>query len=200
MIKYVLILFFFIQLKCSAQVPFVGEIRAFAFGFIPRGWAPCDGQLIPISQNTALFSLLGTNYGGDGKNNFALPNLNGKMAVGNGQGSGLANYSLGETFGVENVTLTVSEIPSHTHNVVMVNNEIKMKSSSLPGNTNEPKNASPAVSTTAAYSSSSNGITVIQIADSTTSITGGAIPHSNLKPVVSMIYCIALQGSFPLRP
>src|SRR5438105_6938994 len=95
--------------------PFVAEIRMFAGNFAPKGWATCDGQLLPISQNTALFSLLGTFYGGDGKSNFALPNLQGSVAIGQGQGLGLADYVIGESAGSEAITLLGSETPGHNH-------------------------------------------------------------------------------------
>src|SRR5829696_7321008 len=115
--------------------PFVAEIRIFPFNFAPKGWAWCDGQLLPLSQNTALFSLLGTTYGGNGQSNFALPNLQGRAPMHPGQGPGLRNHDLGETNGTETVTLLASEIPVHTHSLRAVNDS---------GLTNVPTDAAPA--------------------------------------------------------
>jgi microcystin-dependent protein len=169
--------------------PFVAEIRIFPFNFAPRGWAWCDGQLLPISQNTALFSLLGTTYGGDGKSNFALPGLQGRAPMHPGQGPGLSLHDLGETGGSETVTLLVSELPSHAHalraNVLDV------------GDTN-------VVSAAASFAQSSGG-TLYQAAANTTladqalTPVGGDQPHNNLQPYLTLYFCIALQGVFPPR-
>src|SRR2546422_3621941 len=106
------------ELRRITMDPFVAEIRIFPFNFAPKGWAFCDGQILPISQNTALFSLLGTTYGGDGKSNFALPDLQGSLPIHAGQGPGLSLYDLGQTAGEDNLTLLTSEIPVHTHNLM----------------------------------------------------------------------------------
>ncbi len=169
--------------------PFVAEIRIFPFNFAPRGWAWCDGQLLPLSQNTALFSLLGTTYGGDGKSNFALPELQGSAPMHPGQGPGLSLHSLGETGGSETVTLLESEIPAHPHG--LRGNTIDL------GDTNTP-------SPNAAYAQSSSGTLYqttqnTQLAPNALSPTGGSQPHNNLQPYLTLYFNIALQGVFPPR-
>jgi len=170
---------------------FVAEIRIFPFNFPPTGWAFCDGQLMPISQNTALFSLLGTTYGGDGKSTFALPDMQGNAGMQPGQGQGLSLRDLGEMSGVETITLLQSEIPIHTHNVMV---------SADPGNVQIPvPTASIArASGGSAYSNSNAGL--VQMAPQALSPTGGSLPHNNMQPYLTLNYCIALQGIFPQRP
>ncbi len=170
--------------------PFVAEIRIFPFNFAPRGWAFCNGQLLPISQNTALFSLLGTTYGGDGKSNFALPNLQGSAPMHPGQGPGLSLHDLGETGGSETVTLLESEIPSHSHAVTAQTN---------PGNVKIP---SPSV----AFARSALGnayiapaANIVALSDQTIGPAGGDAPHNNLQPYLTLNFNIALQGVFPPR-
>jgi microcystin-dependent protein len=169
--------------------PFVAEIRIFPFNFAPKGWAFCDGQLLPLSQNTALFSLLGTYYGGDGKSNFALPDLQGKAPVHAGQGQGLTEYFIGESTGAETVTLLTSEMPNHPHG---------LRADVLDtGDTNVPN-------PNASFAQSSGG-TLYQTAANTTlsdqalSITGQGLPHNNMQPYLTLNFCIALQGVFPPR-
>ncbi|MEH3052929.1 MAG: tail fiber protein [Patulibacter minatonensis] len=172
--------------------PFIGEIRLFGCNFAPRGWANCAGQLIPISQNTALFSLLGTYYGGNGQSNFALPNLQGTVPVGQGQGPGLQPWQLGEQQGSETVTLLSSEMPAHAHALV---------ANSAPGNVSTPENGQSVLSRStggSAYSTASTGL--VQLAPTTLSPTGGSQPHNNLQPYLVMNWCIAMQGVFPSRP
>jgi microcystin-dependent protein len=169
--------------------PFVAEIRIFPFNFAPKGWAFCNGQLLPISQNTALFSLLGTTYGGDGKSTFALPNLEGQAPMHPGQGQGLSLRDLGEMSGVENVTLLVSEMPSHSH---------AWNASNQDGNDQSPVNELMAggvggVSTYAAPSA------IKQFAPNVISIMGGDQPHNNMQPYLTLNFCIAMQGVFPPR-
>ncbi|TGE14486.1 phage tail protein [Hymenobacter elongatus] len=166
---------------------FVGEICVFPFNFAPTGWAFCNGQLLPISQNTALFSLLGTYYGGDGKSTFALPNLQGQVAVGQGQGPGLSNYDLGQQSGSSTVTLLTSELPAHTHTLALTY-------STELGTLGSPDNAYLA----------SNGSGEPQYEPSGTgSSAGGAVsesaPHNNMQPYLALNYCIALRGIFPPR-
>ena len=171
--------------------PFVAEIRIFAGNFAPKGWAFCNGQLMPISQNTALFSLLGTSYGGDGKSTFALPNLQGcaPLHAGTGPGPGLSERFLGDTGGEQTVTLIESEIPSHTHTV---------NCSSGSGTSATPANStfgSGARGRPAAYASGSN----VQMSPTATSQTGGSLPHNNMPPYLCLTFIIALQGVFPPR-
>ena len=177
---------------------FVAEIRIFPFNFPPTGWAFCDGQIMPISQNTALFSLLGTTYGGDGKSTFALPDLQGSAPMQPGQGQGLSLRDLGEMSGVESITLPQSEIPVHTH--------------ALSGCDSDATDASPsgqlaalgkwdtgtAFGTTGAYSTTTppNAIMSFQAL----SLAGGGLPHNNMQPYLTLNFCIALQGIFPQRP
>jgi len=168
--------------------PFLAEIRAFPFNFPPKGWAFCDGQLLPISQNTALFSLLGTTYGGDGKSNFALPNMQGNITMHPGQGPGLSLHDLGETGGSDTVTVLESEIPSHSH--------------SLKGdNLNGPDSAGPggaAVSSPASiYSNATTPIA--NFSDNAIAPAGGDQPHNNLMPYLTLNFCIAMQGVYPPR-
>ncbi|MCM3905165.1 MAG: tail fiber protein [Pyrinomonadaceae bacterium] len=171
--------------------PFVAEIRIFGFNFAPTGWAQCNGQLMPISQNTALFSLLGTVYGGDGKSTFALPNLEGNAPMQPGQGQGLSLRDLGEMSGTEFVTLLESEIPLHTHN---------MMASVDPADAQIPTpNATLARSSGGnAYSTTFSGL--VQMAPQALAPAGGSLPHNNLQPYLTLNFCIALQGIFPQRP
>src|SRR5688572_2111226 len=166
--------------------PFVAEIRVFPFNFAPKGWAWCDGQLLPLSQNTALFSLLGTTYGGNGKSNFALPDLQGRAPMHPGQGPGLSLHDLGETSGSETVTLLESEIPAHRHTVQV---------SARPANENDPAGQYWATSSVRAYTNSSQGL--VQMAPEALGPAGGDQPHNNLQPYLTCYFCIALQGVFP---
>jgi microcystin-dependent protein len=174
--------------------PFVAEIRIFPFNFPPKGWAFCDGQLLPLSQNTALFSLLGTTYGGDGKSTFALPDLQGSAAMHPGQGPGLSLYDLGQIGGSETVTLLQSEMPAHQHNIGMA--------TTASGNSLTP------VASTWATTASGRGLlfvyhpgppTAKMLADSVLP-AGGSLPHNNMQPYLTLNFCIALQGVFPARP
>lgn len=168
--------------------PFVAEIRIVGFNFAPRGWAMCDGQTLSIAQNTAVFSLLGTNYGGNGQTTFMLPNLQGRAPMHPGQGPGLSQYFLGETSGSQNVTLIQSEIPSHTH---------ALNASSSGADRANPTNAALAHSgENAVY-----GTTATQTALSPLAIgtAGGSQPHNNMQPYLVMNFCIALQGIYPPR-
>jgi microcystin-dependent protein len=172
--------------------PFVAEIRIFPFNFAPRGWAWCDGQLLPLSQNTALFSLLGTTYGGDGKSNFALPDLQGNAPMHTGAaqpGPGLSFHDLGETGGSETVTLLESEIPLHSH--------LLRAYGSDPGDHFNPTGTS--------LSRSNNGqawgaaATLTNFSDSAIAPAGGDQPHNNMQPYLTFYFNIALQGVFPPR-
>lgn len=170
---------------------FVAEVRIFPFNFAPKGWAFCDGQILPISQNTALFSLLGTTYGGDGKSTFALPDMQGNAAMHPGQGPGLSLHDLGETGGSPFVTLLDSEMPSHNH-------AIQAKGTPPPANAGIPD---PTVvlarsSGGTAYTAAAN---MSQMNFQTISPAGGSLPHNNMMPFLTLNFCIALQGIFPPR-
>ena len=169
--------------------PFVAEIRIFPFNFAPKGWAWCDGQLLPISQNTALFSLLGTTYGGNGKSNFALPDLQGRAPMHPGQGPGLSLHDLGETGGSETVTLITSEMPAHPHGM--------KADASDPANVKIVNaDASLAISVDGPiYQTSADG----QLAPEALPIAGGDQPHNNMQPYLTFFFNIALQGVFPPR-
>ncbi len=170
--------------------PFVAEIRIFGFTFAPTGWAFCDGQILPISQNAALFSLLGTNFGGDGRSNFALPNLQGSLPMHPGQGPGLSNHVLGEAGGTTSVQLSPSQMPSHTHALVAAVNPAL---DATPSN-----NVVLAHSRTVeAYVASTANIAPLAAAAS--AAIGGNQPHNNLQPYLVLNFCIALQGIYPPR-
>lgn len=170
--------------------PFLAEIRVFSFNFAPRGWAFCNGQLIPITQNTALFSLLGTTYGGDGRINFGLPDLQGSVPVHPGQGPGLSNYVRGEVGGSSEVTLIAAEMPSHTHTLNI---------SSLEGTENSPKNMYPSgyagVGLYAPLGSATTLMSPMMLG-----LAGGSQPHDNMMPYLALNFCMALEGEFPRRP
>ena len=171
--------------------PFVAEIRIFPFNFAPKGWAFCDGQILPLSQNTALFSLLGTTYGGDGKSNFALPNMQGNAPMHPGQGPGLSLHDLGETSGSDTVTLLESEIPSHSHTV---------QSFAGTGNRLTPGGNSISRETGATtYVPSPPAQPPVNMADQTITPAGGDQPHNNMMPYLTLNFCIALQGVYPPR-
>ena len=167
--------------------PFVAEIRIFPFNFAPRGWAWCDGQLLPLSQNTALFSLLGTTYGGNGKSNFALPDLQGRAPMHPGQGPGLSLHDLGETGGSETVSLLESEIPAHSHGL--------RAATSLGDNPNPVGNSLARYVN--AYQSTTTGL--VSMSGNSLPPAGGDQPHNNLQPYLTFYFCIALQGVFPPR-
>lgn len=169
--------------------PFVAEIRIFPFNFAPKGWAFCNGQLLPISQNTALFALLGTTYGGDGKSTFALPDLQGSAPMHPGQGPGLSLHDLGETGGSETVTLLASKMPAHSH--------------ALQANSDPASVQSPGPTRTLARSQNANAYAtpgaLVALAPETLAPTGGSLPHNNMQPYLTLHFCIALQGVFPPR-
>ena len=170
--------------------PFVAEIRIFPFNFAPKGWAFCDGQLLPISQNTALFSLLGTTYGGDGKSNFALPNMQGNAPMHPGQGPGLSLHDLGEMGGSATVSLLESEIPAHSHTLMG-----STTNSSKPNPTNnaltKTLGATPYVPPA--------GAPLAAFSDRALAPAGGDQPHNNMQPYLTLNFCIAMQGVFPPR-
>jgi len=163
--------------------PFLGEVRIFTYSFSPRGWAFCNGQILPIAQNTALFSLLGTTYGGNGQTTFALPNLQGRTPIGSGQGPGLSAYDLGELGGVENVTLTPQELPPHTHTLM---------ASGATATTGVPGTSVLATTAVPIYAPAQN---LVQMA----SLGAAGQPHPNRQPYLVLNYCIAIQGIYPSR-
>jgi microcystin-dependent protein len=171
--------------------PFVAEIRIFGFNFAPTGWALCNGQVLPISQNTALFSLLGTMYGGDGKSTFALPNLQGRSPIFWGQGPGLSLYDPGQTGGSATVTLLQSELPAHTHQARAASTSGNQGGpagnvwAGAPGRTPPPRFQTGAPNTA--------------MSPSTIAAAGGSQPHNNRQPYLGVNFCIALQGVFPPR-
>jgi microcystin-dependent protein len=167
--------------------PFLGEIRMFGFNFAPRGWALANGQIMPISQNTALFSLLGTTYGGNGTSTFALPDLQGRIPIHQGSGAGLSPYVIGEEGGSESVTLLASQMPTHNHPV---------QASSSPATTTRPHGAVPARTGADAYATTSDG-TVMNA--SMIGNAGSDLPVSIIQPFLTVNFCIALAGIFPSR-
>lgn len=171
--------------------PFVAEIRIFPFNFAPKGWAWCDGQLLPLSQNTALFSLLGTTYGGNGKSNFALPNLQGRAVMQPGQGPGLSLHDLGEEGGSETVTLLETEMPSHSHALRAAADAAESASPDDSRTLSRPRGG-------AAYQTDS-GSNMRMMAADMTAPAGGSAPHNNMQPYLTFYFCIALQGVFPPR-
>ena len=169
--------------------PFVAEIRIFGFNFAPTGWALCDGQLLPLSQNTALFSLLGTTYGGDGKSTFALPDLQGAAPMHPGQGPGLSLHDLGESGGSDTITLLESEIPAHSH-ALMASNQ--------PGEDPSPVGESLGRSVGASLYQT-QALQLGSLDPVAITPVGGSLPHNNLMPYLTLNFCIALQGVFPPR-
>lgn len=166
--------------------PFLGTIMLFGFNFVPRGWAACNGQLLAISQHSALFALLGTQYGGNGQTTFALPDLRGRVPLGQGQGPGLPNFVTGQLGGVPSVSLTTSELPPHSHAV----NAAGSATSKVP------MNNLPAVSAAgSAYGPTAAGT----MAAGMVQPTGQGVPHENMQPYLVANWCIAIEGIFPSR-
>ena len=165
--------------------PFMGEIRMFGFNFAPRSWAMCSGQILPIAQNTALFSLLGTTYGGNGTTTFALPDLRSRVPVHFGQGPGLSNVVLGERAGSEVVTLTIDQLATHTHGIAASN-----------GTATASRPANNFLAAGGAYANATDGTTMNP---GMVQNTGGSQPHENRQPYLGLNFCIALDGIFPSR-
>ncbi|MFB6456694.1 phage tail protein [Chitinophaga sp. Hz27] len=180
-----------------ATTPFVAEIMLFAGNFVPKGWAACDGQLLPISANTALFSLLGTTYGGNGTSNFGLPNLQGRTMIGAGQSQTGSIFDLGQIGGTENITLTPSQIPYHAH-------DVKYTPLSLPAggaaNTSSPVDGMLGTATGVnVYGTDQNSNTMPVVSNLMLDTTGQNAAINNLQPGVTVMCCIAMQGVFPAR-
>ena len=172
--------------------PFIGEIQAFAFGFVPKGWEMCDGSVLPIQRFSTLFSLIGTIYGGNGTTNFALPNLVGRVAISQGQGPGLANYIIGDQIGGSTASVSQQQMPSHVH-------PMQLGSTTSTNGTPGPTGGS-----NVAIDPSFNGF-VAPPSDTTFATSavipfGGSQPHANTQPTLAMVYCIATEGAFPAFP
>jgi microcystin-dependent protein len=176
--------------------PFLGEIRMVGFNFAPVGWALCAGQLLSISQNAALFSLLGTTYGGNGTTTFGLPDLRSRVAINQGQGLGLSAYNMGEVGGVENVALNISQMPNHNHTVGVNNGNANQidPTNNIPAKTNNADGRTPTQ-----YPTYSNVAATGTLANNAVSLVGGSTPHNNLQPFLVVNFIIALQGVFPSR-
>lgn len=170
--------------------PFIAEIRIFGFNFAPRGWAFCNGQLLPISQNTALFSLIGTTYGGDGRTTTALPNLQGRFPIHTGNGPGLTPRNLGARGGSETVTLTTNQMPNHGHNLQAVGDEVA--DANNPGG-----NLYATADAGNAYVNSVSAL--VPMSPSMVSSVGGSEAHTNKQPYLTLNFCIALTGVYPSR-
>lgn len=180
----------------------MGTIYLFAGNFAPRGYAFCNGQLLNISQNSALFSILGTTYGGNGTTTFALPNLQGRVPIGAGTGPGLSNRTLGEASGLENVTLLTTQIPPHTHVITSdlnVNNQEATNTTPVAGNSlafaKDINTDSAKIYNNTAPNTKLNAGSVV----STAAATGGGLPHSNMQPYLALNYIIATEGIYPSR-
>ena len=171
--------------------PFIAEVRIFAGNFAPRSWAFCDGQLLPISNNTALFSLIGTTYGGDGRTTTALPNLKGRAPMHPGRGPGLTSRRLGEKVGIENVTLSEAQIPSHTHTFRVHN------TAPPPGGPTNTSSVAGSRTIDAWQTNTSENL--VNMASASISTTGGSQAHNNLQPFLTLNFIIALQGLYPSR-
>lgn len=180
--------------------PFLGQIQPFGFNFAPRGWAFCDGQLLPISQNTALFSLLGTIYGGDGRTTFALPDLRGRVAVQQGHGPGLSSYRIGQRGGGEQNYLTVAQLPAHNHTGTGTINAYFQPPTGFGNQPTPVNNTLSAVAGENQYSDQAPNVAMKAGGVSvTTNNTGGNIPVNNIQPYLAISWCIALVGVFPSR-
>lgn len=175
---------------------FIGEIRVFALKFPPSGWALCNGQLLAVSQHTALFSIIGTIYGGDGRSTFALPNLQGCVPVGPGQGAGLSPYALGETGGAVSTTLSAQQLGAHSHGF---NADKEAATSAFPEGALLMKGHYKSVTGQGAVASYSTQAPDTSLSSSALGPIGGGQPHDNMMPYLTLNYCIALVGEFPPR-
>ena len=169
--------------------PFIGEIRMFSFGRTPQNWQACDGSLLSISEYEVLFMLIGTTYGGDGQNTFAVPDLRGRLPLHQGQGPGLSNYVIAQTSGTETVTLTGLQMPAHTHTLVATTAAATATAPTglLPGT----------VAGDMFYATDISGVVALPMATQSTTITGGSLPHDNVMPTLTVQYCISTAGIFP---
>lgn len=179
--------------------PYMGEIRPFGFNFAPRGWMLCRGQIMAISSNTALFSLLGTTYGGNGQNTFGLPDLQGRVPVGAGSGPGLSQYVLGEVTGQPTETLLISEIPSHTHSFQVSNAQANTNTAAgnllARGNFDDGSNLGPE----AAFIAATAAGPLTPLAAQAILPVGNGLPHENMMPFLTVNFCICVSGVYPAR-
>ncbi len=184
----------------TAASPYVGEIGIAGFNFAPRGWALCNGQILSIAQNTALFSLLGTQYGGNGTSTFALPNLQGCVAIHRGQGPGLSDYTIGQTGGSQTVTLQVADMPVHTHSGQSGQTpSLAQPATNQAGTGNSPDDMVPAATSASRLKYASTGNASMGPNTPTLQPAGGSQPVNIMQPGLVLAYCIALQGVFPAR-
>lgn len=188
-LAFIMVSFSFSSLL-KAQQPFVGQIMFVPYNFAPNGWHECDGSLLPISEYEVLFTLIGTTYGGDGQSTFAVPNAKGKVIIDDGQGTGLSPYVIGQTAGVESVTLTTNQMPNHSHSVL---------ASTADGNQNSPTNGIPANTKILdkEYSNSTDSASKVVMKPGMIAVSGGNQPHDNMMPTLSMKCVISLFGVFP---
>lgn len=171
---------------------YIGEIRLFPFGFAPREWATCDGQLLPIQPNTALFSVIGTNYGGDGRTSFALPDLRGRVPLSFGQAPGLGLYDLGDQGGQEAVTLTSETVPPHQHAMLAVDARARNEKAPVNGSSIADSQGGPLYSSTTSSPTTMDPRAILPVGSADA-------PHGNMMPTLALEFCIALSGVFPSR-
>ena len=171
--------------------PFIGQIQSFAFSYAPQGWAQCNGQQLPISENQALFAVIGTTYGGNGVTTFALPDLRGRVLMHLGTGNGLSTHMIGEFSGYEQVPLTEAQMPSHNHMVNCVDSN---------GNVSAPSNAFPGAEAAPTVDIWSSDAPTAQMAQEMIAASGNGQPHNNMQPYLVVNWCIATDGLFPPRP
>lgn len=188
-LAFIMVSFSFSSLL-KAQQPFVGQIMFVPYNFAPNGWHECDGSLLPISEYEVLFTLIGTTYGGDGESTFAVPNAKGKVIIDDGQGTGLSPYVIGQSAGVESITLTTNQLPNHSHSVL---------ASTVDGNQNSPTNGIPANTKILdkEYSNSTDSASKVVMKPGMITASGGNQPHDNMMPTLSMKCVISLYGVFP---
>jgi len=202
--KQITLLIIVLTLFCGTNqtqaqtTPFIGEVIMFGGNFAPRGWAFCDGQLLPISQNTALFSLLGTTYGGDGRTTFALPDLRGRAVIGPGNGPGLTSRRLGQKLGYETETLSVAQMPSHYHPSTTASSLVDLSNEVGASDNSDEQYISNHLG---GFNEDATSGAKLEGVSSTTTInnTGGGQSHNNVQPSQTVNYIIALQGTFPSR-
>lgn len=178
----------------AQAVPLMGSVQVFAGNFCPRGWVPADGRVLPISQYTAMFSLYGTIYGGDGRSTFAMPNLNGRVAIGHGTGPGLPSYPIGARSGVENITMTLNEMPNHTHTYQVFGSTTTANFASPQGTLVGTSSGNPN-----AFVRGGSDDTAMAPNMVTSAENGGSISFNNMQPFLAQFFCVAIEGTYPSR-